>query len=339
MSIIYDIVDPVVLTEVVRESPEPAKVGLNAILPDRLFPSIEAVWDVVTQTNQAANFQSFDAETAIGERDSASRKSAEMLKVGEKYRLGEYDTLRLQGLRTGGNMTPLMQDVVFNDALKGARAARIRAEYARGDVLTDAILTITDGGLDLSYDFGLDTDNDDTAAASWHTTTTDIPTDIGNFLDAAENLDYAGYMWVSRKTARSLAANTKYQGLASVGGVTPSRLSLGDINGIHDRLGFPEVMVYDSSFKIAGSTTRVLGEDLVLFTPRDPSELGFTAWGVTAEALELIDANVLTVEGAAGLTAAVTSTFDPPTRWTKVTGICLPVLTDPNRLGIFDCTP
>lgn len=339
MSIIYDLIDPVVLTQVVRESPEPAKVGLNAILPDRLFPSIEAVWDVVTQTNQAAQFRAFNAETPIGERDSMTRKSAEMLPVGEKYVLREYDILKLQEARTGGNMTPLLEDAVYNDALRGARAARIRAEYARGDVLTDAILTITDGGLDLSYDFGLDTDNDTTVSTSWHTPTTDIPTDIGAFLDAAENLDYDGYMWVSRKTARSLAANAKYQALASVGGVTPPRLSLGDINAAHDRLGFPEVVVYNSSFKIGGVETRVLGEDLVLFTPRDPSELGFTAWGVTAEALELMEAQSLSVDDAAGLTAVVTKDGDPVTRWTKVTGICLPVLTDPDRLGILDCTP
>jgi len=339
MPIIYDLADPAVLTAYVREAPEPAKVGLNMILPDRLFSSIDAVWDVVTQTNSAAQFRAFDAETPIGDRDSLVRKSAEMLPVGEKYRLGEHDRLKLQGLRTGGNMTPVIEEIIFSDSLKGARAARIRAEYARGDVLSDAILTITDGGLDLSYDFGLDADNDATAAVSWHTTTTDIPTDIGNFLDAAENLDYGGYMIVSRKTARSLAANAKYQALASVGGVTPPRLSLGDVNAVQDRLGFPEVMVYDSSFRLAGVDTRVVGEDLVLFTPRDPSELGFTAWGITAEALELVDAQAMLIDGAAGLTAVSMRSFDPVTTWTKVTGICLPVLTDPDRLGIFDVTP
>lgn len=336
MPIVYDLMDPAVLTEVVRETPEPAMIGLNAVLPDRVVPSIEAAWDDITQTNRSAVFRSWDAETPVGQRDSASRKTAEMLPVGRKYLLGEYDLLKAQQMRTGGDVSPLLRDSILNDAQRGANEVRVRAEYARGDVLTDGKLTIDENGVTVEYDFDVPSANIDTASASWHSTSTDIPAEIGAFLDAAsDELDEGGYMLVSRKTARSLAQNADYQSLASVGGVTPPRLSLGDVNAVHERLGFPEVRVYNSSF----SGGRVLGEDIVVFVPRDPSELGYTAWGLTAEGMELAEANAMPFEDAPGLVAVVITEGEPVKRWTKVTGVPLPILTNPRRLGVYDVTP
>lgn len=340
MPIMYDLQDPAVLTEVVRQAPEPAEIALQAVLPNRLVPSISAAWDTVTQTNRAAKFRSWDAETPVGERDNASRKSAEMLPVGEKYLLGEYDILKAQEMRTGGDVTPLIQDAIFNDALRGARGVRIRAELARADALTDGKVTISENGVAVEYDFGLPVGNVDDATASWYTASTDIPAELSTFLDAVDpEVDQGGYMWVSRKVARALASNTDYQSLASVGGVTPPRLSLGDINAVHERLGFPEVRVYNASFNVAGSTTRAIHEDKVIFTPRDPETLGYTAWGLTAEGLELATAQALSFDDAPGLVAVVISDGEPVKRWTKVTGVPLPILTNPNRLAVFDVTP
>lgn len=340
MANLFEIMDPAVLTAVVREEPEPAGIALSEILPDRLITDLDAAWDDITQTNAAATFRAFDAETPIGARDNATRKSAEMLAVGEKYLLGEYDRLKLQAMQTGGDVTPLLQDAIFNDARRGANAVRIRAEVARGDVLQNGVLAINENDVNVSYDYGVPAGNLRTASATFYTTTTDIPAELDAHFAAVDNeVEQDGIMWVSRKVARYLAMNTKYQALASVGGVTPPRLSLGDINAAHDRLGFPEVRVYDSSFTVAGSSARVLPEDDIIFTPRNASDLGFTGWGVTAEALELAEASRLAFSDAPGLTGLVIQEGDPVKRWTKVTGICLPVITAPNKLSTLNVTP
>lgn len=340
MAIAYDLVNPVVLTTTVRDAPEPPGIGLNAILPDRLFTSFKAVWDDVTRTNRSAHFRAWDAATKVGKRDNASRKEAEFLPLGEQYLLGERDQLELAAMETGGDASAQVRRIVFDDAVRGANATRIRMEYARGDVLRDGIVSITDDGLDLSYDFDLDADHEHTVAATWATASTDIPTHIGTFMDLWYD-DGGGdaVLTVSRTTLRHLLTNEKFRALASINGFTPSTLSLPQLNSIMEGYGWPQIRVYNSSFDFDGATTRVIDAQFALLTPLNPLDLGYTAWGVTAEALTLAQAQMISVDGAAGLTAVVTVEDEPVKTWTKVTGVGLPVLTNPKRLICIDTIP
>lgn len=340
MAIAYDLVNPVVLTTTVRDAPEPPGIGLNAILPDRFFPSFKAVWDEVTRTNRAAHFRAWDAATRIGKRDSAARKEAEFLPLGEQYLAGERDQLELAAMESGGDASAQVRRLIFDDAVRGANAVRIRMELARGDVLTDGILSVTDDGLDLEYDFELDSTHEHTVAATWATSSSDIPTHFGTFMElwwAAGGGD--AILTVSRTTLTHLLTNEKFRSLASVNGFVPSTLSLPQLNSILGGYGWPEIRVYNSSFDVDGVTTRALNVQKALLTPVNPLDLGYTAWGVTAEALTLARAQLINVDGAAGLTAVATEEDEPVKTWTKVTGVGLPVLTNPKRLICIDTIP
>jgi hypothetical protein len=340
MTILYDLADPAELSFTVRELPEPAGIGLNAILPDRLVTSVKAVWNEVTRTNRAAMFRSWDAESPIGERDSASRKEAPMYPISQKTVIGELESILSSALAMSGNPGPLIDAEINNDLRLNANAVRIRAEIARGDVLTDGVLTVDENGFKASWDYGVPDANTATAAATWATTSTDVTVDFAAWMTIwrAAGGDERPIMTLSMTGYGYLLQNEKFRALAASGGVTPPRLTLDQVNDITLAHGWPEIRIYDSSFNVAGSTARVLHQDIALITPRNPLDLGFTAWGITAEALELAQAQRLSFEDAPGLVAVVMKTEDPVATWTKVGGTVLPVLTNPSRLMALDIT-
>ena len=53
----------------------------------------------------------------------------------------------------------------------------------------------------------------------------------------------------------------------------------------------PIGLVYDSSVDVDGVTTRVLAQNKIIFYPPDGQTLGYTAWGVTATALERVNSS------------------------------------------------
>ncbi len=337
MTILYDVADPAVLTTIVRELPEPNGIGLNAILPDRLFDSAEAVWDVVSRTNRAAKFRAFDAESPIGKRDSAARKSAPMQPLSQKTVIGEWETLQRRAMQMGGNAASQLESEIYNEVRINADAVRIRAEYARGNTLVDGVFAIDENGVTESWDYGVPGANIVTAAITWATATTDIPADINTWLDVW----YAAgggeaILTVSRAQLANMLKNDKIRALGASNGVTPSVLSQNGLQTIFDGMNWPTIRVYDASFDIDGSTTRVLAADKALLTPANPLDLGFTAWGMTAEAIELAEAQRISIADAPGLVSVVMKTEDPVARWTKVGGTVLPVLTNPNRLMVWD---
>ena len=336
---LFDIVQPSILSTYVKDLPEPPGVRLNEILPDRLFNDIEAVFDEVSRTNRAAKFRAFDAETPIGKRDSLARKHLEMLPLGQKTVVGEYERLKLAQLQ--GANTDRLVSAIYDDVAVNANAARIRMELARGDVLTDGILSINENGVIQTYDYGVPAANTMDAAITWATATTDIPADLMSAMDLWVDAggDDNPIMWVSRTTLRHMLANDDLRNLAQTNGVLPVTLNNNNLNQVMEAQGLPEIRVYNSSFDVDGATTRAIPIDIAIITPRNPGDLGFTAWGISAEALELVDAQRIAFEDAPGLVAAVYRNFDPVAVWTKVGGVGLPVITNPNRLIAINTVP
>lgn len=336
---LFDLADPAVLTEYVRELPQPAEIGLNRYLPDRVIDDVEALIDEVQRTNRAAKFRAFDAETPVGKRDSIVRKKVGLPPLGQKTVVGEWERLQLERLQ--GRNDSALKRTIYDDVEVNARAVRIRMELARGDVLADGKVTITENGLvGLEADYGLPVGHSVTAATTWATASVDIPTELGGWLDTyADAGGMAGRLVASRTVARYMLSNDKFRQLAAVNGYVPSTLSLGQLNSVLESYGWPPVEVYNSSFDVDGVTTRAIAVDKLLILPENPSDLGYTAWGITAEALELVEANRLSFEDAPGLVATVMKESDPVAVWTKVGAVGMPVLTNPRRLMVADVVP
>lgn len=337
MTIIYDLVLPTVLNEFVRELPVPAAIELNTYLPDVLLDDIEAMFDEVQHTNRAAMFRSWDSESPIGKRDTMTRKRVALPPISQKTMVGEWERMQLQRLNGQNNLALTRQ--IYADAKVNADAVRVRAELARGDVLTDGIVTISENGLTLQADFGLPGTHNVTSAGVWSNPAYDIPSELMPWLDLfADDGGAPGTIVVSRQGARYMLNNTAFRQLASMNGVVPSTISLPQLNGVLDGYGYPPVVTYNSQFDVAGSAVRPIPNNRLLILPQNPRDLGLTAWGITAEALELVEAQQIGVEDAKGLVAVVMKSEDPVATWTKVGGVCLPIIENPRRLfsaGIF----
>ncbi len=339
MTIIYDLVNPATLTGYVRELPLPAEIGLNRYLPDIVLDDIEATIDSLTRTNRAAMYRAFDAETPIGKRDSFTRSKVSLPPLGQKTPIGEYETLALRRLQ--GASSDALTRAIYDDVDLNARAVQIRAELARGDVLTDGKFTLTaENGLTYECDFGVPGGNIVTTSVSWAThASADVVGDLQTWLDVYEAYGPCGRIVGSKTTLRHMLQNAGLRALAQANGIIPSTLNQAQLNSLLEMNGLPPFEVYNGQFDVAGVTTRALPVDKIVFLPVNPTDLGYTAWGITAEALELAEAQRLTLDSAPGLVAVVTKTDDPVTRWTKVGATCLPVLTNPKRILIADTIP
>src|SRR5690554_1532544 len=342
MATILDIVDPAALTAFVREIPQPANQILNRFLPDRTIGDIEAAFDRVTRVNRAAKFRTYDAETPIGQRDTLSRERVMLPPIGQKTVVGEYERLKLEQLRTGGNATSALVNAIYDDAEVNTRAVRVRMELARGDVLTDGAFTLTgENGLTLETDWGVPTDNFVASAVPWSdTANATILADLRSWVQqyVEVNGERPAVMLTSEQVFSWMLLSEEIRQLAGSIFGTPSIVSEQQLQAVLTAHRMPTIVTYDSRFDVDGTFTRPIPDNLAILLPSDPSSLGYTAWGITAEALELAGESnpSLDFSNAPGLVGVVLREGDPVRTWTKVTGVGMPILTDPNRLMVAD---
>jgi hypothetical protein len=342
MPIVTDLVDPAELTAFVREVPLPANQILNQFLPDRQFSDITARIDSVTRKNRTAKFRTYDAETPIGQRDGYTRKEVELPPLGQKTVVGEYERLKMEALRNNGDANPALVDAIFDDAEINTRAVRARMELARGDVLVDGKFTLTDeNGLTLEADWGVPAGNLVAPGTPWSTIATATPlADIMSWVDTyvALNGERPAFALTSRAVIGNLLRNAEIRALVGSMAGTPSIVTPANLTTVLQAYGLPTLVEYDTQVNVDDVDTRVVPADRFIMLPQDPSTLGYTAWGITAEALELAGSGNPSLEfsDAPGLVGVVLKEGDPVRTWTKVTGVGMPVLTDPNRLMVAD---
>ncbi|HEX8632235.1 MAG TPA: major capsid protein [Catenuloplanes sp.] len=334
----FDLVEPATLTGFVREVPYPANYTLNQWLVDETIPDIEAEFDNIIKTNQAAKFRAFDAETPVGSRPSLERKRVALPPLGQKTPIAEEERLKLERARSGGDTTGAMVDAAYNDAEINTLAVLARQELARGDVLTDGRFTLRgENGLTLEADFGVMPSHLPVAMTSWlnHADAdpfeemrgwADIFTD-----DAGEPPAWA---LTSRTVIGHMLRNEKVRKLASGNGITPSMISRAQLNTLLESFELPQLVSYNTLVDVDGVSTRPIPADRMVYLPQDPRTLGRTVWGITAEALELAGGTnpQLAFEELPGLIGVVMKIGDPVRTWTKVGGTGMPIIGEPRRL-------
>lgn len=346
--IIDDYMPATVLTGFVREVPYPANLRLNQYLPDRYVGDIEAAMDQVERTNRAAQFRAWDSETPISRRDQFTRSRVKLPPLGVKLPIGEYERLMLERARTGGDNRDAYIEAIYNDAEQLTREIYNRMELARGDALTDGVFRIADenGLKGLEADFGLPNTHLVAAATPWSNTGSATPlTNLGTWMELYQEDaqgELPGLALTSRKVVNNLLLSQEirdlfYRGDAVSGG--PNLLTPAQLNTVLTAYGYPPFVTYDTKLEKAdGTQERVIPDDKVIFLPSDPSSLGFTAWGVTAESLELAGGQNpgLLFSELSGLVGVVLKEGDPLRVWTKVGAVGMPIITNPKRLLVAD---
>ena len=342
MAINWDYIDPVQLTGYVREVPGPRNYTLNQFLPDRYIGDIDVAWDIVNKTNRAAMFRSYDAETPTGKRDSFSRARVSLPPIGQKTVVGEYERLKLEQIRSGGDPRNRIVEAIYDDADINTKAVLARMELARGDVLTDWKFTLAgENGLTIEADFGMPSGYNPTPSTLWsdHTDSdpiSDLQAWVQTYTDTAGQAP--GRMLTSRTVVGHMLMNAKVRTYLSSLAGAPQMVTRAQLNSVLDAFELPPIATYDTSIDVDGSATRPIPSDRVALLPTTASDLGFTAWGVTAEALELAGQQNpgLTFAEAPGLVGVVLRDGDPVRVWTKVTAIAMPVITEPRLLLVAD---
>lgn len=344
MPIIDDYVDPVVLTGFVREVPTPSVLILNQFLPDRLIGNVEAAIDQVTKTNRAAKFRSFDSETPIGSRDSFQRSKIKLPPIGEKLPVAEEETLMLERARSGGDNRNAYVEAIYDDAAILVGNVRRRMELARGDTLVDGKFTLSENGLVLEADFGVPANHKVTAAIPWSdhddaTPLLDIKAWIDVYVDT--NGERPGKILTSNTVFNNLLLSREIRELFSRGDTLtggPNLVTPTQLNQVFQAYSIPPITEYNTKVNVDGSNVRVIPDERFLMLPANASDLGYTAWGITAESLALagIDNPRLAFTDLPGIVGVVLKEGDPVMTWTKVTGTGMPLLTDPKRLLTAD---
>jgi hypothetical protein len=343
--IIDDIIEPAVLTGFVREVPQPANLILDRFLPNRQINDIEAAMDQVTRTNRAAKYRAWDAETPVGMRDSFRRSKVKIPPLGIKRVVGEEERLMLQRISSGGDNRFGYIQAIYDDAELGVREIYNRVEIARADVLLDGKFTLTnEHGLTIEADFGLDPSHLVAASTVWSdSTNADILQDLKAWVDlyVDETGERPGFMLTSNTVVNNMLLSAQIRALFYRGQTlsgTPELITQQQLNQVLAAYGYPPIVEYNTKIDVDGTSDRLIPEDKVVFLPSDPASLGWTAWGITAEALELAQGSnpSLAFNELPGITGVVMREGDPVRTWTRVGATAMPVISDPRRLLVAD---
>lgn len=338
---IDDYIGPAELTWYAREVPSPLNLILEQFLPNVPINHIEAEIGEIITTNRAARFRSWDTPVTIGRRDYAESRRVKIPPLGQKLPVGEYEQLQLALARTGGNDRAAMIEEIYKDTDNNVRSIYNRVEVARGDVLMDGKFSlVNEDGLTLEADFGLDADNNVAPATLWSVSADASPLqDLRAWMLYYSTLNGTrpGYMVCGEAVLSALESADEVKQAASYGGnILKPFVTDAELAGIFNQNRFPAIVPYDTAIDWDGSTKRVIDDNKVIFLPPNPQDLGFTAWGITAEALALVGSNnpSLTFQQAPGIVAVTTREGDPPRVWSKAGATVMPLIKDIRKLMV-----
>jgi hypothetical protein len=344
MTIVFDgPVTPDALTVFIREVPTPAEQILDRLLPNRYFQSNTIDFATLTRTNRTARFRAFDGRLHVSSRDTASTSQVKLPPMSSSLSTGELERLQLEFARNGGGNEAQIVNAIYDDASNLTREIQARMEQARGDVLTDGKFTLAgEGGLFMEADYGVPANHIVSPGTPWSTTAS--ATIIANETSwvntyVATNGFRPGGQVMSNTTLNYMLQNAEFRTLlASIVG-TPGLITRQALDSVLSAYGLPPILfTYDTVVDVDGTSTRVIAEDKVIFVPPNPADLGYTAWGVSATSLELVNSSAVdfSFEEAPGIVGVVEKVGPPYREFTYVDAVGMPVLAQPKLLMVAD---
>lgn len=348
MAIFFDApVEPDDLTTFTREVPVPRELTLLNSFGSNDLETNTVDFAEIVRTNRTAKYRSFDGRIHVSERDVGSEKRVKLLPLSTSLSMGEYERLQLEFARLGGQNQQALARAIYNEGEQLTREVQNRLEMAWGDVLSDGKLTINENGYAGEADFGVPTNHKVTISTSnekWtaaNLSTMKPLTAIQAWADVWRATNGFAPARMKTSLARLRIVQRSKEVIDAVYGSTQgrTRVSVQELNDLLRDEGLP---VFDepleTSFSVDDVATRVIDDDLVIMLPQDLSDLGYTAWGVTATALELVndDRSDLSFEEAPGIVGVVEKVGPPYREFTYVDAVAMPILSNARRLLIAD---
>jgi hypothetical protein len=343
MALWTDVIDPATLTGYARASLADYEANRGTLA--RWLPNREVADIVVdfykgsTGLVDVAAFRAYDAEPTIGKAPSRSKVTLELPALGQNIPVSEYNQLRARG---GSQDDEAIIQSIQRTMDVVVRAVADSIERMRGVVLLTGKATLASF---MDDDFGRAAGHTVTAGASWATSSTDALAHLTTWYDTyvSANGQEPGAIVTSTRVVRLLGALTQFA--TQLGNSATRPATLADVQATVTAAGLPPIYTYDRKVSIAGTATRVIADDKLIFLPEpvDPNdwmgtELGATFWGRTLSSTEpgydLADAE------QPGLVAGVFKHETPP-MIAEVIGdaIALPVLANADLSFVADVIP
>jgi hypothetical protein len=253
----------------------------------------------------------------------------ELPPISKKMRLGEEERLRKRALERGTNQD--MINAIYDDAATLTRSVLARIEMMRGEVLQTGKIIFNENGVVQTVDFGRKAGHTVTAATKWDSTgdpVADLRTWVQTYID--NNGISPEFILTSTQVISAMLTNQKVRDLVNVGLGAPGIVTITALQTILSAFGLPPLVPYDTAVRVGGVSTRVTNVKQITLMPPAGEPLGKTFFGTTAESLELAEAQAIATGDAAGLVSTVHKLDDPVSIWTKVAGIALPTLPNPD---------
>lgn len=344
MVIFFDApVSPDALTTFVRSVPLDATLRLLEDFPIETTEDNTIDFAEIVKRNRVAKYRTLDGSIHVSARDSGSTKRVKLMPLSDSLNESEYERLQRLYAKVGGTFTDAMEQAIYNDAELLTRYMQNRLELAWGDVLTDGKLTINENGVKgFEADYGVPANHKVAPTVLWtDTAQAKVITDLvaWNDIYVATNGAPAEQIRTSQRVIRLMTRNKEV--IDNIYGAADqrTRVKLSELNDYLSEEGLPTIVkAYDGQLDVDGTDTRVIADDKLLFTPSNLRDLGYTAWGITATALELVESNLseYTFREAPGIVGVVEKVGPPYRKFTFVDGMALPVLSDARKLLIAD---
>lgn len=309
-------------------------------LGDRLLPNtkteyLEAEYIRLANTPSlphAAMVHGFDTEAVIGTRPLAEVVRIEQLLIKEKLALTE----RVNRLRSRGVQSEnAILNYIYDDLGNLAMAVRTRAEVAKIEALSTGKMHIAENGVTLEVDYGVPDANK--YNLDWFAVDYDILGDIRKIINAGRMQGQRYNRAIISTTVLDILSSNLGIQKAVNGNINAGIMVTEDgINSLFNRLFGFTVEVNDDWYrytKADGTETsaRLLDEyRMVLFVADNSGAVGTGLWGVTPDELEAGGFDNTGFNGFIYLSQWTTP--DPVARWSKASGVFVPVL--PNPKGI-----
>jgi hypothetical protein len=343
MAIFFDApVEPDALTTFVRETPTPAGLRLTQLFggPVTTNNNSVTVADIV-RTNRTARFRSFDGRLHVSQRDTGSERTLRLPPLSSSLSMGEYERLQLEFARTAGTNVQALANAVYDDAAQLTREVQNRMEQAIGDAITDGKVTINENGFMSEADFGVPANHIITAGTVWTNAAAPMLDNLIAWVDIyiATNGFPPGAILTSTARMRNMATNTQLINTRIGAAAGRTRLTRDELNDILSSESLPPLLEpFDEVVDVDGVSTKVIPEDRVIFLPPNPADLLDVRYGITATALELVNApqSDLSFEQAPGIVGVVIKDGPPFRQWTFVDAVGMPVIPNPRLLMVAD---
>lgn len=345
---VLDLADPEVLSLVARAIPFPAGI-LHRWFPAKTRRDHRYRFFKKDRTmRRATPLRPWDTPAVPIERGQLDEITGRMLPLSNIMWLLEEES-QLLDAAIGSNDEQAILDVFNSDIVQLTRSALQRVMLMQGEAVSTGKITIgsqasPENSLQLpAIDFGVAADHVFTAGTLWSAGGVDILGQIGTYKQTYRTgtggeVD-TGVAVMSTRVLNVVLADTAIRtALGSVLG-TPVSVGLNQANQLLSDRQLPRIVVDDTAVPDHnGVMTRQIPDDRVIFLPEDPTNtnspsgmpIGVTQWGLTEEAKKLARAQAISDANAPGLVAVPMESENPVRTGTLVTGIAMPVITEPD---------